>query len=52
LADLLEEGADIEAADEEGRTPLLLALESNRKEAIDVLIAAGKACVSQLLALR
>lgn len=41
LADLLEGGADMEAQDNEGRTPLLLALEGNRKEAIDVLIATG-----------
>lgn len=41
LADLMEAGADLEAVDEEGRTPLLVALDGNRKEAIDVLIAGG-----------
>lgn len=41
LVDLLESGAEVEAVDNEGRTPLLLALEGNRKEAIDVLLAAG-----------
>lgn len=40
-ADLLEAGAPLEAVDDEGRTPLLVALDRNRKEAIEVLIAAG-----------
>ena len=40
-AELLAQGADAEAPDGCGRTPLLLALESNRKEAIDALLAAG-----------
>jgi len=40
-ADLLEAGAPLEAVDDEGRTPLMVALEGNRKEAIDVLIAGG-----------
>jgi ankyrin repeat protein len=41
VADLLAAGADVEAADGEGRTPLLLALASNRKDAIDALLNAG-----------
>ena len=48
MADLLEAGADIEAVDEEGRTPLLLALEGNRKETVDVLLKAGKTIMSCL----
>ena len=41
LADLMKAGAALEAVDDEGRTPLLVALDGNRKEAIDVLIAGG-----------
>ncbi|EIE19246.1 hypothetical protein COCSUDRAFT_83594 [Coccomyxa subellipsoidea C-169] len=48
-ADLLEAGAPLEAVDEEGRTPLLAALDGNRKEAIDVLIAAGVKATAMVL---
>lgn len=41
MGNLLEAGADLEAPDQAGRTPLLLALEGNRKDAISTLLAAG-----------
>ena len=41
IDDLAQGGADLEATDREGRTPLLFALEGNRKEAIDALLHAG-----------
>lgn len=41
IGDLAQGGADLEAADREGRTPLLFALEGNRKDAIDALLHAG-----------
>ena len=41
IADLAQGSADLEATDREGRTPLLFALEGNRKEAIDALLHAG-----------
>ena len=41
IEDLAQGGADLEATDREGRTPLLFALEGNRKEAIDALLHAG-----------
>ena len=43
MGDLLAAGADLEAPDQAGRTPLLLALEGNRKDAISTLLAAGGA---------
>ena len=41
LRDLLAAGGDLEAADAGGATPLLAALAGNRREAVDVLLAAG-----------
>ncbi len=41
IEDLASGGADLEATDREGRTPLLFALEGNRKDAIDALLTAG-----------
>lgn len=41
IEDLAQGGADLEATDREGRTPLLFALEGNRKEAIEALLHAG-----------
>ena len=52
MGDLLGAGADLEAADLAGRTPLLLALEGNRKDAISALLAAGGTfCQSCLLSI-
>ncbi len=41
IGDLANSGADLEATDREGRTPLLFALEGSRKDAIDALLRAG-----------
>ncbi|CAK0783408.1 hypothetical protein CVIRNUC_006607 [Coccomyxa viridis] len=41
IEDLAHGGADLEATDREGRTPLLFALEGHRKDAIDALLHAG-----------
>ena len=52
LGDLLEAGADVEVPDQAGRTPLLLALEGNRKDAISALLAAGDASATPTSARR
>lgn len=41
IGDLANSGADLEATDREGRTPLLFALEGSRKDAVDALLRAG-----------
>ena len=49
IGDLANSGADLEATDREGRTPLLFALEGSRKDAIDALLRAGARAVRPLL---
>lgn len=41
LRDLLAAGGALECLDADGATPLLVALRGNRRDAIDILVAAG-----------
>ncbi len=45
LRDLLAAGGALECLDADGETPLLAALQGNRRDAVDILLAAGASCV-------